>query len=184
MSLHKLALTHKAVDVALSMSGTRLAVLSNADVAIYTLDLKQRPVPLPTLLWRSEPFVDICPRHVAFRGDDQICVLSDAWDEDESSIWISESEELLYKGPILEATKVSSITSNVEFQRLYVHFQDGRIHEMLIDQLSNDSMLQTSLEMRLSSFASDAKITQLNGNVGIVLLGKAELTCTSLWLLA
>jgi len=180
MSLHTLALTHKAVDVAFSMSGTRLAILSDADVAVYALNLKQRPVLLPTLLWRSKLFVEVCPRHVAFRGDDQVCVLTDAWDEDESSMWTSEGEELFPRGPILEAAKVSAITSSVDFEKVYLHFQDGSVHEVLAAQQSSNSTLQTSLEMSLPLFAPESKVIQLNGTVRISLSRKPELTCTSL----
>ena len=170
MSLHKLALVRKAVDVAFSMSGTRLAVLSDADVAVYACDLKQRPIPRPTLLWRSAPFSGACPRLVAFRGDDQICVLTDAWDEDESSMYISKGEELFSQGPILETARVSSITSSVEFQNLYVHFQDGSTHEVLLDDPSSNATLQTSLVTRLPSTMPELKVAQMDGNVRILLL--------------
>jgi elongator complex protein 1 len=167
MSLHKLALTQKPIDVAFSMSGARLAVLSDTDVAVYAYDPKQRPIPLPTLLWRSTSFVDVCPRHVVFRGDDEICVLTDAWDEDESSIWLSEGDNLLNKGPILEAVQVSSITSSVDIQDLYVHFQDGGVHEMLVERQSSDLTLQTAPKTNLPTVASEARIVQVNGNVRI-----------------
>jgi hypothetical protein len=52
MAFHTLALEYKAVDVALSESGSRLAVLSNTDLALYALDLNKRPIPKPTLLWK------------------------------------------------------------------------------------------------------------------------------------
>jgi elongator complex protein 1 len=102
MSLHKLPLEHKAIDVAVSMSGTRLAVLSDTDLAVYALDMSKKPVPMPSLLWRSDAFKDHIPRHVAFVGDEQIFVLTDDWDEDESSVWISNDKELVSRGPILD----------------------------------------------------------------------------------
>ncbi|KAF2635875.1 elongator complex protein 1 [Massarina eburnea CBS 473.64] len=163
MSLQQLSLDKKALDVALSMSGTRLAVLSDSDLAVYTVDLKKRPVPVPTLLWRSKSLEEAYPRHVAFLGDDRVCILADNWDEEESSIWISEGEELLPKGPILEPGQVSSLTSGIDFQKVYVSFQNGSIHELLLGEAADDLPLQTSLALSLPSFSPEVKISILEG---------------------
>jgi elongator complex protein 1 len=109
MSLHTLKLEHKALDVALSGSGTRLAVLSDSDLAVYALDMKKRPIPKPSLLWRSDTIKSHCPRHVAFVGDDQVHVLTDDWDNNESCLWRSQDEELVLQGPLLEAGSASSL---------------------------------------------------------------------------
>jgi elongator complex protein 1 len=165
MSLHQLTLNRKAVDVAISMSGNRFAVLSEGDVALYLLDLKKRPVPPPTLVWRCEAFEGFCPRHVTFLGNDQVCVLADAWDEEESFVWVSEKENLVPKGPILQAEKVSFITSSVDFQQIYVHFQDGSVHGLLFGDSFTDVTLKTSLAISLPTFVPEAKVVFLDGEV-------------------
>jgi elongator complex protein 1 len=165
MSLQRLDIDGKAIDVALSMSGTSLAVLSDTNVAVYAVDLKKRPVPPPTLLWRSTALSRACPRHVTFLGDERFCVLADKWDEEESFIWVSEGQDLVSKGPILEPGKVSSITTSVDYQQIYINFQDGSIHELVLGEGTDDLPLQSSQVTTLPSFAPEVRITSLDEKV-------------------
>lgn len=165
MALHQLTLEDRAIDVAFSMSGTRLAVLSNTGISVYALDLNRRPVPPPSMLWRSDALAAHCPRHVSFIGDEQIYVLTDSWDEEESFLWASNGQELLLKGPILEADTVSSIIPSVDVRKLFVPFRDGTVREVILDEQPHDLPLQMSLVVRLSSPAPDLKVSTLEGQV-------------------
>jgi elongator complex protein 1 len=164
MSLHQLILNKKTVDVALSMSGTRMAVLSDTDVAVYALDMQKRPIPLPYLLWRTDVLAS-CPRHVAFAGDEQVFVLTDDWDEQESCLWTNKGEKLVYKGRIEGPAQTSSIASGVDFQNLYVQYQDGSLHEAKIEEAGDDLPLQSSLVNKFPSFAPEARVVTLNEQV-------------------
>lgn len=172
MSLLKLVLEHKAVDVALSMSGTHFAVLSDSNVAVYVVDLKARPISPPHLLWKSQSFNGQSPRQVTFLGDDRLCVLADIWDEEECSIWVSKYEDLVCLGPISEAEKISSLTSSVDFHNIYASFHNGAIHE--IQGLDSRSGLpyQTTLSARLPAFNPEIKVTTLEGLVCNLKLGR------------
>lgn len=165
MSLQEIALNSKALDVALSMSGTRLAVLSDTAVTVYGLDLHRRPLPRPVFLWKSTALEGTCPRQVAFLGDEQVCVLTDSWDDGESHIWTSDGEELVQLGPILEAAKVSSLSSSLDFQKLHVLFQTGMLHEVLLGGRPGSSCVETSLVTTLPSFASEVRVTSIDGKV-------------------
>jgi elongator complex protein 1 len=166
MSLHQLSLDKKAVDVALSMSGTRMAVLSDTDVAVYALDMKKRPIPLPSLLWRTDVSAS-CPRHVAFAGDEQVFILTDDWDEQESCLWTNKGEELVCKGRIEGPAQTSSIASGVDFQSLYVQFQDGSLHKARTEEVGDDSLLQSNLINKFPSFAPEARVVTLKEQVCI-----------------
>ena len=165
MSLHTLALEHKPVDVALSMSGTRLAVLSGTDLAVYALDMSKRPVSKPTLVWRSDALQGHSPRHVVFSGDEQIFVLTDNWDEDESCLWRSEGQELLPQGPIMEADHASFLSSSVDYQEVYIQLQNGALHRVNTDESSADLPPQTSLVHKFPAFAAEAKTVTADGQV-------------------
>jgi elongator complex protein 1 len=165
MSLHTLVLEHKPVDAALSMSGTRLAVLSDNDLAVYALDMSKRPVSKPALLWRSNAFEGCSPRHVVFLGDEQIYALTDNWDEDESCLWRSEGQELLPQGPIVEADHVSFLSSSVNYDEVYIQLQNGASHRISTDELSTDLPPQTALVHKFPSFAAEAKTVTADGQV-------------------
>ena len=167
MSLLQLPLEEKAIDVALSRSGGYLAVLSNSDVAVYMIDLKKRPMRAPTLVWRSEELVGACPRHVSFLGDDRVFVLTDSWDEEESTIWVSYDEQLLPKGPLLEPGKASSLITGVDFQNVFVNFQNGLVYELVTSEADTGLPIHTSLAMKMHSFAPEVKIVSVEGKVRV-----------------
>ncbi|KAF2004864.1 elongator complex protein 1 [Amniculicola lignicola CBS 123094] len=157
MAFKEVSLEHKAMDVAVSISGTRLAVLSNIDIAVYALDMLKRPVPLPSLLWRSDLGKGCCPRHVAFIGDDQIVILADEWDEVEGRLWTGNSENLTYRGRVESPSQISSVFTSADCQGLYAQFRDGSVHQLHIDQETDDFSVQTSLIHSLSSFAPEVR---------------------------
>jgi elongator complex protein 1 len=170
MSLHTLALDSKPIDVALSKSGTRLAVLSDQDLAVYALDLNKRPIPKPAFIWRSDAVKDHSPRHVTFVGDDQIFVLTDSWDEDESHLWRSEGEMLLSQGPIIEAESASLLLSSVDHETLHVQFQNGALHQIGTEEATADLPPQTSLVNKFPSPAPEVQVVEIEGQVGTSLL--------------
>jgi elongator complex protein 1 len=165
MSLHQLGLKHCAVDVAVSKSGTRLAVLSDNGVSLYSMDITKRPVPVPSLLWRSDSLEGHVPRHVTFLGDEQVCILTDSWDEPESCLWVSRGEELTLRGPILEPGRTASLFSSSDHGRLYVQFQDGKLYEVGLDEDQCPDPSQTSFVLKTPSFTPEVNVILLEGQV-------------------
>ncbi|KAL5120473.1 putative elongator complex protein 1 [Pleosporales sp. CAS-2024a] len=163
MAFHTLALEHNAIDVAISESGSKLAVLSNTHVAIYALDLNKRPIPKPALLWKSDAVKAHCPRHVVFVGDETLFCLTDAWGEDESSLWKSKGTDLLPLGPIIEADATSLLLSDVDYKTLFVQFQNGAMHAINSGEEAGDMPPQSSLVQKLPSFAPEVKVATVDG---------------------
>ncbi|EOA92129.1 putative elongator complex protein 1 [Exserohilum turcicum] len=163
MAFQSLTLESKTIDVALSKSGTHLAVLSHHGLSVYTLDLNKRPVPKPVSLWKSDAIKDHSPRHVTFIGDDQIFVLTDNWDEDESSIWRAEGETLLPQGPIVETDRTSTLVSSIDNEALYTLLQNGALHEISADDAMADLPPQTSLVNKFPSFAPEVQVVKFEG---------------------
>lgn len=155
------------MDVALSKSGNRLAVLSDSDLAVYALDLNKRPIPKPSLLWRSDAVKDHSPRHVTFLGEDQMFVLTDSWDEEESSLWHSEGDMLLPQGPIMEAEGTSLLLSSIDQETLYSQFQSGALHQVVVDETTSDLPPQMSLVNKFPSFAPEVQLVNVEGQVCI-----------------
>ena len=165
MALHTLTLERKAIDVAISESGSRLAVLSGNDLAVYALDMHKRPLPKPVLLWRNDAIKDHCPRHVTFIGDEHLFVLTDTWDEDESFLWRTTGEVLEFHGPIIEAEGVSSLVSNVGYSELYVQFLNGALHQLDAVETSTDLPPVSSPIHQFASLASEVKVVAVEGQV-------------------
>lgn len=165
MSLHQLSLEHKAVDVAVSKSGNRLAVLSGTNLAVYATDVNKRPVPVPSLLWRSDALQGHVPRHVAFVGDDQIFVLTDSWDEEESYLWTAQGQELIFRGPILEPGRLSSLVSSVDYQKLYLQFQDGALYEVAPEDGDSQGPVPAMLAQKMPAFTPELKVHDVVGQV-------------------
>lgn len=165
MSLHTLQLDYKAVDVALSRSGTRLAVLSDSNVAVYALDMNKRPIPKPSLLWRSDTIESQCPRQVAFVGDDQVHVLTDNWDDEESCLWRNEGEDLVLQGPLLEAGSASSLISSVDSSVLCIQFSNGALHQLHPTEGSSDLPPQVSLTRQFPSIAPEVRLVSTEDQV-------------------
>ncbi|KAH6875352.1 elongator complex protein 1 [Alternaria rosae] len=163
MSLHTLALDAKPIDVALSKSGNRLAVLSDSDLSVYALDLNKRPIPKPSLLWRSDVISYSSPRHVTFFGGDQIFVLTDTWDEEESSLWQSQGDVLLPQGPIMETENASLLFSNVHQETPYIEFQNGALHQVVVDELRSDCAPLTPFVHKFPSFAPEVQMIDVEG---------------------
>ncbi|KAF2833535.1 elongator complex protein 1 [Ophiobolus disseminans] len=158
MALHTLLLEHKAIDVAISESGSRLAVLSDSDLTVYSLDMRKRPLPTPTFCWRSDAIKDHSPRHVTFVGDEHLFVLTDNWTEDECCLWRSTGETLELRGPIIEAEGVSSLLTSVDYKGLYTQFQSGELHQVDVNETSTDLPPISSLIHKFPSLASEVKI--------------------------
>lgn len=156
MSMLELEVGSPAVDVAFSSSGTRLAVLSNRDFALFAFDMQKRPIAQPKLLWKSEDLEGHNPRQVAFVGDDRLCILTDVWDEPETFFWMYEGEQLVNMGPILEPGKVSSMTSDVEFSKALVTLRRGELTSVV--QVETAESLQTKLLTNMPSFPPEVKM--------------------------
>ena len=103
MSLLRIELDSAATDVMISAKNKRIVVISNRDVAVFDLDLSKRPVPNPSLIWRSDALSGQIPRQVAFLDDQHVYILTDNWDKEESGLWVSNDEdELLFQGLIFK----------------------------------------------------------------------------------
>jgi elongator complex protein 1 len=165
MAMHLLTLERKAIDVAISESGSRLAVLSDVDLAVYVLDMQKRPVPKPVLQWRSDAFTDYYPRHVTFIGDEELCVLTDRWDENESCIWRTSGERLQLQGPVFESESISSLGSNVDHRSIYVQFQNGALHRLDEVEASDISPPTTSPIHKFPSLAPEVRVVLVEGQV-------------------
>jgi elongator complex protein 1 len=185
MAFHTLVLERKALDVAISRSGSRIAVLSDSDLAFYALDLNKRPVPKPVLLWRNDAFKSHCPRHIAFVGDEQLFCLTDSWDENESFLWRSKGNEVLPLGPIVEPEGVSSLVSDLDRKTLCIQLQNGALR--IIDTTEDSAGLppQTSLMHKFSSLAPEYSIATVEEQVRVEMLEILEETNqVRRWLLA
>jgi elongator complex protein 1 len=165
MALCTLALEQKPTDVALSKSGTRLAVLANNHLAVYALDVTTRPITKPSLLWHSDALEGQSARHVAFLDDEQLYVLTDSWVDDESSLWRSEDQMLLPLGPLIENDGISSLAGGVDYRDLYVQLQNGAIHRIDTSEAASDLPPQTALTQKFPAFAPDFKIANVDGQV-------------------
>lgn len=165
MAFHTLVLEDKALDVAMSESGNRLAVLSGSGLAVYTLDLTKRPIPKPLLLWRSDAIKTHCPRQIAFIGDEQLFCLTDNWDEDEGYLWRSEGEAMVPRGPIMDAGGVTSLAPDVTYNTLFVQFQSGALHRVENVETLTDLPPQTAPVHKFPSFTPEIKIVTIDGQV-------------------
>lgn len=177
MAFCTLPLEHKPTDVALSKSGTRLAVLSNSHLAVYELDVTKRPMVRPSLSWQSDALDGQSARHVTFIDDEQLYVLTDSWVEDESSLWRSEGEFLLPQGPLVESEPVSSLTSGVSYQGLYLQLQNGAVNEIDTTESASDLPPQTTLQQKFPAFAPEYKVVNTDGQVSTsISIAQAKLT--------
>lgn len=165
MSLHTLLLERKAVDVAFSESSSRLAVLSDSDLAVYALDMHKRPLPRPSLMWRSDAIKGSLPRHVAFLGDETICVLTDSWDENESCLWSTAGEAIELRGPVIESESVSSLNPSVDYNKLHIQFQSGALHELHEVGTQTDLPPTTSPVHKFPSLAPEHKVVAVERQV-------------------
>jgi elongator complex protein 1 len=164
MSLVQLKLERGAIDVAFSASGSRLAVLSNEDISVYDVDITKRPVPPPKLLWQDVSLTGNCPRHVAFAGDELLVVLTDSWEEDESSLWLGCNGKLTCHGPILEPGQLSVLASSTDVQKLYLQFRDGSIHTIDgLDVLGEDLPLPITRIQSFPAYAPDMRCVDIDG---------------------
>ena len=159
MSLLKLSLDHKPVDVAISKSGTRIAVVSSSNLAVYSLDMSKRPIAAPTMVWQSDALKAHSARHIAFLGDEHVCVLTDDWDEDESSLWISFGEELVHRGSLSDIGRPSTFIPSVDYEKLYVQSQDASFRE-----ISPENMPATVMQ-NLPAFAPETRIASYDDKV-------------------
>lgn len=170
MAFCTVSLERKPTDVALSKSGTRLAVLSDNHLAIYGLDVTKRPMSRPSLLWQSDALDGQSARHVTFIDDEQLYVLTDSWVDDESSLWRSEGQMLLPQGPIMDAEPVSLLTSDVDYQSLYLQLQSGALLRVDTNEAASDLPPQTTLTQKFPAFAPEIKVISIDGQVGHSLL--------------
>jgi elongator complex protein 1 len=165
MAFHTLTLKHNAIDVAVSKSGCRLAVLSASDLSLYALDMAKRPIPKPVLVWRSDTMTAHCPRHVAFVGDESLFCLTDKWDEDESELWACEGKQLMPLGPIIETEGVSSLVSNVDYDTLCIQFRNGALHTVDTKENFADLPPRTSLVHMSPSFFPELRVVTIEDQV-------------------
>lgn len=147
-----------------------MAVLSDRVLSVYELDLNKRPIPKPAFLWKSDAITNHSPRHVTFIGDDQIYVLTDSWDDDESTLWRSEGDMLLPHGPIVEADSTSTLLSSIDHETLHVLLQNGSLHQISADETAADLPPQTLLINKFPTFAPEVQVVNFEGQVCILTL--------------
>ncbi|KAF2278096.1 elongator complex protein 1 [Westerdykella ornata] len=180
MSLLRLPLDACPVDVAVSKSSTRIAVVSVAGVAVYALDINKRPVPMPSLLWRSKIPSDHLPRQIAFLGDDKIFVLADRWEGDESFLWTNEAEDLIPCGPILESGRASSLVTSVDYQKVFIQFEDGALYNVgLIDDQEEPSAFSTTLVLKTPPSAPEVKVAIMDAELLAFSLSRSGVLCAN-----
>lgn len=143
-----------------------MAVLSEAGIAVYEVDILGRPIPKPSLLWHSDLPEAFSPRHVAFKNDD-IYVLTDIWDGTESQLWRSKGEELINLGPFVEAESISSLFSSIDDEFLMIQLQNGLLHHVNTEDDSTDLPPQTFLSQKLPAFCAEIQVVQLDNQVRI-----------------
>lgn len=163
MSMWQLALEDAIVDTAISMSGNRLAVLSNQTLSLYSLEVSKQPVSAPKLLWRGEPLVSQCPRRVVFVGDDRVFVLTDYWDDNDCGLWESEHDGLVqFKCRVGKGIPISGLLTSLDYKDLYMYFQNGALHQLgsLQDFGSNCGTLVN----RFPSSAPEVKVVKVGEN--------------------
>jgi elongator complex protein 1 len=165
MAFCTVSLDRKPTDVAISKSGTRLAVLSDNQLTVYGLDVTKRPISRPTLLWQSDAVEGQSARHVTFIDDEQLYVLTDSWIDDESSLWRSEGQMLLPHGPIMDAEGVSLLTSDVDYEGLYLQLQSGALLQVDTSEAASDLPPQTTFTKKFPAFCPEFKVINIDGQV-------------------
>lgn len=165
MSLVTLTLAETPVDVAISKSGTHLAVLTSHHLAVYTLAVNTRPVSKPSLLWKSDISNDQFSRHVAFIGDDQIFVLTDGWDLNESCLWQTQEHAVMCRGPVVETENISALMTSVDKSSLHLQLQSGVLLQVITDDAATDLPPQTSIVQKFPSSSAELQVIHVSDGV-------------------
>jgi elongator complex protein 1 len=129
MSFAELELSANAIDVAVSESATKIAVLHQQGVSLYELDYSVRPFQHPKLL-REAPLAEQIPRQVAFSGDDGISVLcSEPNTPADNVVEIKISDESAFDSGEL-SSGASSLFSAVDFSSTCFEDGNGGVYEL------------------------------------------------------
>ena len=138
MSLHQIDLAKNAIDVAISASNKRMAVLSENDVSIYAFDIHKKPIPAPSVLWRSAIPRHHCSRQVAFKGDTDVLVLTNKWEGGESALWRCREEKVELQERIEGFGCISNLFPGIKGSKLYLQSVQGSVLEVVTkDDFSN-----------------------------------------------
>ncbi|OCK81787.1 elongator complex protein 1 [Lepidopterella palustris CBS 459.81] len=120
MSLHQLYLKHNALDVAISNSSTRIAVLSETDISLYSVEISKKPIPDPVFVWRTTIPLGHCPRQIAFKGDAEILLLTSQWDKESSTLWKCGEEKVYCLGETTGFGSISNLFSSINREQVYL----------------------------------------------------------------
>jgi len=149
MSLHQIDLANNAIDVAISASNKRVAVLSENDVSIYAFDIHKKPIPAPSVLWRSAIPRHHYSRQVAFKGDTDVLVLTDKREGGESALWRCREEKVELQERIEGFGCISNLFPGIEGSRLYLQSVQGSVLEVVAE----DDFSNTAEELRFRLIA-------------------------------
>ena len=166
MAMYTQALERKAVHIAFSRCGARLAVLSDQDITVFNLNVNEPPYKQPIMLWQDAAFKNHNPRQVAFIGDDLICVLTDTWDEVESWLWWYVDGVLMSHGKIVESGRVNLFNANVDCGTLYIQLQNGEVHRVIMNKHTTDLPVQTTLLHKFQLLVAELHVIEREGQVG------------------
>lgn len=133
MARHETTLEKNAKDVAINASGTRIAVLCEQDIYVYSYDIKKKPIPDPVLLWHATAETGYETRQVCFRGDSDVFVLAEEANGEASVILRFEIGTADLPIPIFEPHPVSSLFCSVDWDSICVQTSAGLVLELGAD---------------------------------------------------
>jgi elongator complex protein 1 len=129
MSFAELELSANAIDVAVSESATKIAVLHQQGISLYELDYSVRPFQHPKLL-REALLAEQVPRQIAFSGEDGISVLcSEPNTPADNIVEIKISDESAFDSAEL-SSGASSLFSAVDFSSTCFEDGHGGVYEL------------------------------------------------------
>ncbi len=158
-------LDHKPIDVAFSILGTRMAVLSDQHLVVYAINMTRRPTPKPEILWQSHFSPDHSARHVVFAGDDRVCVLTNTWDKNESYLWYYAQGALFFQQKILESEEASLLISSIDHSETFIQFRSGAVHRIVVNEVEAEVQFSTIFVHKFPSLAAEAQMISFKQEV-------------------
>jgi elongator complex protein 1 len=127
MSLHQVSLSGNALDVAISASNSRIAVLVEHEILVFALDVHKKPIPEPTFLWRRATPLDHSPRQIAIVANEEIFLITDEWNSSVATLWKCEEQETISYGCVSGLGSGSSIAPSLSWTGLFLQTSNGSI---------------------------------------------------------
>ncbi|KAF2142551.1 uncharacterized protein K452DRAFT_350880 [Aplosporella prunicola CBS 121167] len=127
MSRHEVCLESNAIDVATNASSTRIAVLHDNEVSLYSYNISEK-FPADPVMEKREPLQvpGARPRQIAFRGESEIFVLLDEEDTGESVLCHKELEQPEFS--ILPLSRrAQSLVTSVDYNKVCIQYADASV---------------------------------------------------------